>query len=416
MKNGEPTIAALDIGSTKVVVIVGQIQEGMIQIIGVGRSQNTGLRRGTVVDIEETVSSISGALEDAQRTSGIEIDGCFTGMSGSQITSVDSKGVIAASRADGEIQEDDVERAIESANSVALPANFDILHSVPKSFTVDGQNEIKDPVGLAGIRLEVTSHVIGASASAVRNLGKAVQQSGLNIDGIIFSPLASAKAFLTKKQKEIGVAIVDIGASSTSLAVYEEGTLLHTKVIPLGANHITNDIAIGLKISIDAAEKLKVSEVDCEIENVREAEKIDLSKYERGEKEKPTRLYVCEIAQARLNEIFDLVKEELKTIERDEMLPAGAILVGGGAKIKGLQPLAKKALGLPVQVGHPVFEVSGIVDKMDDPEYATAVGLLLWGLDESHTNVSNRTKANLDFKKVSGAIDRIKEIFRNLVP
>ena len=243
-----------------------------------------------------------------------------------------------------------------------------------------------------------------------------MQQSGLNIDGIIFSPLASAKAFLTKKQKEIGVAIVDIGASSTSLAVYEEGTLLHTKVIPLGANHITNDIAIGLKISIDAAEKLKVSEVDCEIENVREAEKIDLSKYERGEKEKPTRLYVCEIAQARLNEIFDLVKEELKTIERDEMLPAGAILVGGGAKIKGLQPLAKKALGLPVQVGHPVFEVSGIVDKMDDPEYATAVGLLLWGLDESHTNVSNRTKANLDFKKVSGAIDRIKEIFRNLVP
>ena len=416
MRNDDSPIVALDIGTTKIVVIVGNVQEGMIQITGVGEAPNSGLRRGTVVDIEDTVSSISSAIEDAQRSSGLEIRGCFAGISGSQIISVDSKGVIAVSRADGEIQEDDIGRAIESANSVALPPNFEILHSIPKSFTVDGQNDIKDPTGLSGIRLEVLSHVIGASASSVKNLSKAIAQSGLEIEGIVFSPLACAKAFLSRKQKEIGVMLIDIGASNSSIAVYEENSLIHTKIIPIGANHITNDIAIGLKISIDSAEKLKITEVDADIEEVRESEKIDLSKYEKGEKERPSRRYVCEIAQARLNELFSMIRAELKLIERDEMLPAGAIMVGGGAKTKGLQQFAKKSLGLPVQIGKPIFEVSGIVDKTDNPEYATAVGLLLWGIDEVQSNVSNKTKANLDFKRVGGALDRIKEIFKNFIP
>lgn len=413
----EQAIVGLDIGTTKVVAIVGQIQEGLIQVIGLGKAPNNGLRKGTVVDVEETVSAISMALEDAERASGIALESCFASINGNQLISVESKGVIAVSRADGEIQEEDVERVIESARSVALPPNYEILHIVPKVYTVDGQTDIKDPVGMSGIRLEVMAHVIGAATPAVKNLSKAIIQSGLDINGICFAPLAAAKGYLTKKQKEIGVMLVDFGASSTSIAVFEEGALVLSKVIPIGSNHITNDIAIGLKISIDAAEKIKINEIDALVSEVKDTDKIELSKYETEEKERPNRRYVCEIAEARLNEIFSLIKDELRGIDRDEMLPAGAILVGGGSKLQNLSQFAKKILGLPVQVGKNVFELSGIVDKLDDPEYATAIGLMLWGIDESDKIVSNKTRLNLGIDKFGGAtIDKVKDIFKNFLP
>lgn len=412
----EDSIVGIDIGTSNVIVVVGQIQEGMIQISGVGKSPNAGLRRGSVVDIEETVSAISGALEQAERSSGVALTGCFASIGGNQIISVDSKGVIAVSRADGEIQIDDVERVLEAARSVALPPNFEILHVVPKDYLVDGQGQIKDPVSMSGIRLEVNSHVIGVATPALRNLSKAITQSGLEIEGIVFTPLAAAKAYLSKKQKELGTVLIDIGASNTSIAVFEEGTVIHTKVIPVGSNHITNDINIGLKITPDLAEKIKINEVDVGEEKIRESEKIDLSKYDSTEKEKPNRQYVCEIAEARLNEIFSMVKEELTNIEREGTLPGGAVIVGGGAKLKGLQILAKKTLSLPVQIGKSVFEVSGIVDKLDDPGYATAVGLMMWGLDESQTIVSNKSRPKMSFGKFGGAFDRAKEIFKNFIP
>jgi cell division protein FtsA len=412
----EAPIVGLDIGTSKVTAVVGVIQEGMIHITGIGKAPNAGLRKGTVVDIEETVSAISAAIDDAQTSSGFAITDCLASISGNQIVSVDSKGVIAVSRADGEIQETDIERVTDSANSVALPPNFEILHSIPKTFIVDGQSEIRDPIGMSGIRLEVLSHVVGATTSAVKNLSKAITQSGLEISGIVFSPLACAKAYLNKKQKEIGTMIIDLGCANTSVAVFEENALIHTKVIPIGSNHITNDIAIGLKISIDAAEKIKVNEIEVSSENVDENKKIDLSKYEKGESDMPSVKYVCEIAEARLGELFGMIKDELKTIERDEMLPAGAVLVGGGAKLKGIQQFVKKVLNLPVQIGAPVFEVSGIVDKIDDPEYSTAVGLVLWGIDESSTNVSNRTKTGFGIPRIGNPLSKIKDIFKNLIP
>jgi len=411
----EGTIVGLDVGTTKTVVIVGQVQEGMIQIIGIGKSPNSGMRKGTVVDIEDTVSAISSAIEQAERSSAVPINSCYTSVGGNQVVSAESKGVVAVSKADGEIQEVDKDRVLEAANSVALPPNYEILHSVPKFYSVDNQPEIKDPIGMSGIRLEVTSHIIGIATAALRNLSKAVTQSGLDIDGIIFGPLADQKAFLGKKQKEIGSILINIGASNTSMVVYEENTLIHSKVIPVGANHITNDIAIGLKINLDAAEKIKLNEVTASLEDVRDSEKIDLSKYDPNEKERPTRRYVCEIAEARLNEIFSMIKDELKSIDRDEMLPAGAVLVGGGAKLEGLQQFVKKALNLPVQIGKPIFEVSGIVDKLDDPQYSTAVGLMLWGIDEAQTNVSNKNR-QINFGKVGGAFDKVKDIFKNFIP
>lgn len=409
-------IVGLDVSTTKVVVVVGQLQEGMIQITGIGRAANSGMRKGSVVDIEDTVSAISQALEEAETSSGVQIESCLTSIDGNQVVSVDSKGVVAISRTDGQIQANDIERVVDSARSVALPPNFEIIHIIPKTFTVDSQTGIKDPTGMSGIRLEAVTHVVGVSTPVVKNLSRAITQSGLEIEGIVFAPLAAAKAFLGKKQKEIGSILIDIGASSSSIAVFEEGTLLHTKIIPIGSNHITNDIAIGLKISLEAAEKIKIHEANAVIDEIKESEKLDLSKYEKDEKEKPTKRYVCEIVEARLNELFGLIKDELAGIERDEMLPAGAILIGGGAKLTGIQQYAKRILNLPVQIGHPVFEVSGIIDKIDDPEYATAAGLLLWGIDERRNIVSNKSRTSVDFSKVGGAFDKIKGIFKNFIP
>ena len=412
----EDYILAIDIGSTKVVAVVGQVQEGITQVIGFGKSQNAGLRRGTVVDIEETVSSISAAVEEAEQSAGIPLTNCFGSISGNQIISVDSKGVIAVSRADGEIQSVDIQRVIDAARSVALPPNYEILHINAKDFAVDGQTQIKDPTGMSGIRLEANAHVIGVSTIALKNLSKAITQSGLNIEGIVFSALAASKAYISKKQKEIGAILIDIGASNTSIAVFEEGALIHSKVIPIGSNHITNDIAIGLKITLEAAEKIKLNEITLDSSKINESAKVDLSKYDKNEKEQPNLKYVCEIAEARLNEIYGLIKQELSDIERDEMLPAGAILVGGGAKTDGIEVFTKSHLGLPAQIGKPYMEISGIVDKLDDPEYATAVGLMMWGLDEKQVNVSNKPRLDLQIGNWGGAFDKVKDIFKNFIP
>lgn len=411
------SIVGVDIGTTKIAVVVGQIQEGMIQITGFSTVPNSGMRKGAIVDVEEVVSSLSAAIEDVEKTCGFTLSGCLASICSNQITCVESKGVVAVGGSDGEITELDVSRAIESAKTVALPPNFEIIHIVPKYFMVDGQNPIKEPVGLNGIRLEVATCVVGVSTPSIKSLSKAITTAGLDIEGIVFAPLAAAKYCLTKKQKEIGVVMIDFGASNTSIAVFVEGSLIHAKVIPIGSNYLTNDIAIGLKISIDAAESIKINEVDCIKENVKDSEKINLEEYEPGETEKPSRKYVCEIVDARLNEIFSLVKDELKAIELDGLLPAGAIISGGGANLKNLQAFAKSALSLPVQISKSSIELSGIVDKANDPEYASAIGLMLWGIDEMSSVVSNKdSKINLDFGKFGGALDKVKGIFRNLLP
>jgi len=412
----EGSIVGVDIGTTKVAVAVGQIKEGMVRITAVGSAANSGLRKGSVVDIEETVSAISGALEDAERASGEEITSCYASINGSQVVSSDSKGVIAVGRADGEIQAIDAERVIEAAKSVALPPNYEIIHAIPKYYSIDGHEAVKDPSGMSGIRLEVQAHVVGIALPALKNLSRALAQSGLEVDGLIFAPLAAAKGYLSKKQKEIGVILIDIGAANTAIAVFEEGTLIHSKVIPIGSGHITNDIAIGLKITIEAAERIKLKEIDAMVDEVKESEKIELKKYEPSEKEMPNRRYVCEIAEARLNELFSMIRDELKQIQRDEMLPAGVVLVGGGARLKNLQQFVKGALGLPAQTGKSVYEVSGIIDSLDDPEYATAIGLMLWGIDEREANVSNKGRLPVNFGKIGGAFDKVKDIFKNFIP
>ncbi|MCL5794783.1 MAG: cell division protein FtsA [Patescibacteria group bacterium] len=404
-------VVGLDVGTSKVAVCAGALSEGGIEVIGLAKAPNTGLRRGIVSDIEETVSAISAALEEAERMAGVPLSSCYVGIGGSQITSHNSKGVIAISRADGEITEADVERVIETSKTVAIPPNREILHIIPQHYIVDGQESIKDPIGMSGIRLEVETHVISGSISAIKNLTKCVTQAGLDVNGLVFSPLATSKITLSKKQMEMGVILIDIGAGTTSFAVFEEGDIIHCNVLPVGSMHITNDIAIGLRISLDAAEKIKIKHGTSASEKIRETETINLNNFDPQEDQKVSKKYVAEIIEARLTEIFSMIKDELKKINRDGMLPAGAIITGGGSQLTGLLEFCKEYLRLPARHGLPALEVSGMVDKIDDPVYATSVGLMLWGLEDT-PKVSSKFK----MPQMGGLVDRAKNIFKQFLP
>lgn len=405
-------IASLDIGSSKIRTVVGTLEEKsqVPNIIGVGIAPSTGLRKGSIIDVEETINSISSSLEDAERMAGEPINHVFLGIGGNHIESINSKGVIAVSNNSNEITEDDVDRVLEAAQAVNIPNNRRILRIIPKSFTVDEQKGIKYPVGMTGIRLEVDAHIITGLLPSVKNIEKCVLQSGVDIDDIIPSCLASAEAVLSKRQKELGVVVVDVGCGGTSVSVFEEGTTLHTAVIPAGGENVTNDIAIGLRTSIDTAEKIKIEYGTCNPQDVNDREIIDLSLVSKIDTQKVSKRLMAEIIQARYHEIFVLVKDELAKIHRDGMLPAGVVLTGAAVKMPGTIDLARETLNLPVQIGFPQ-NFDGVVDKIDDPAYATAIGLILWGSRLERRSYGFSFKG-FDIKKTfGGAKDWIKNIF-----
>ncbi len=404
-------IASLDIGSSKIRTVVGTLEEGsqVPNIIGVGIAPSTGLRKGQIIDVEETINSISSSLEDAERMAGEPINHVFLGVGGNNIESINSKGVIAVSSGN-EITEDDVDRVLEAAQAVSIPSNRRILRIIPKSFTVDEQRGIKYPVGMTGIRLEVEAHIVTGLAPAVKNIEKCVLQAGVDIDDMIPSCLASAEAILSKRQKELGVVVIDIGCGGTSVSVFEEGTTLHTAVIPVGGENVTNDIAIGLRTSIDTAEKIKIEYGTCTPQDVNEREVIDLSLVSKIDTQKVAKKHMAEIIEARYHETFMLVKEELARINRDGMLPAGAILTGASVKMPGILDLARETLNLPVQIGYPQ-NFDGVVDKIDDPAYATAIGLILWGSRLENRSYGFNLKGFSPKKLVSGVSDWFKSLF-----
>lgn len=408
-------VVGLDVGSSKVACCAGVFAEGGVDIIGLAKTTNAGLRRGMIVDIEDTVSAISACLEETERMAGVPIVSCVTGVGGAHIISTTSRGVIAVSRSDGEITGTDIERVVGAARAVAMPPNKEILHVVPRGYIVDGQMGIKDPLGLTGIRLEVEAQVIGGSTSAIKNLTKCVAQAGLDIDDLVFSPLATARILLSKKELEIGAALIDIGAGTTSLAVFEEGELIHCNVLPVGSMHITNDIAIGLRTSLDIAEKIKLQEATPIGEKIRESETIDLSKFSPEEKEKISRKYLAEITEARLTEIFSLIKDEFKKIGRDGMLPGGIIFTGGGSQLEGLTDFAKEYLRLPAKIGRPSMEIGGMVDKLNDPIYATSAGLMFWGFEETSSAASRKLNFS-NIKYFGGVVEKAKDILKHFLP
>lgn len=410
----DDVIVGLDIGSNKVRVLVAKIDDETekIHIVGMGESQALGMRRGTIVDVEETTTSISSALEKAERTSGIPIEHAFVSFSGSNVVAQPSKGVIAVARADNEITEDDVSRVIEAASAVSLPANYEILHVIPKAFTVDNQDGVKDPVGMNGIRLEVETLIIEGSTSNIKNLSKCISRSGLEIDDLVISPLAISYSLLNKKQKDLGIASIDIGSGTTGLIVFEEGDILHTSILPVGSEHITNDLAIGLRTSIETAEKVKLEYGYAKSSDVNKKDKVDLSKLDSKENQIVTKKHISEIIEARLSEIFSMANRELKNVGKAGKLPAGAILSGGGVKLPGIVDLAKQELKLPAQIGFPE-NVKGVIEKLDDPTYATVVGLIFWGKSNMD---KQKTGVGVQISSVSDTVGKIRGWFKNFLP
>ncbi|MFA5358877.1 MAG: cell division protein FtsA [Patescibacteria group bacterium] len=416
--NHEEIIAGLDIGSSAVRMVVGQRSpEQKLNIIAAAEVPAEGITKGTVVSIEEAVNSISRCLEKTEKIAGVKIESAWVGISGSHILCQESKGVVAVSRSDGEISEDDVDRAIEAARTVATPSNYEILHVIPKSFTIDGQTNIKDPVGMSGIRLEVDSQIIQGLSPQIKILTKCVYRTGLDIDDLVLSILASSEAVLTNRQKDLGVVLVNIGAATTSIIVFEEGNVLHTSILPRGSEDITKDLAIMLRVSIDTAEKIKIDYGTALAKDVTKKEEINLADFDSTLNEADaiaSRKYVAEIIEARVEEIFEKIDVELKKVDRSGSLPAGVVLIGGGAKLPGIVDVAKRKLRLPACLGF-AQNLTAAIDKVQDLGFLTAVGLVAWG-----DQLTKGQKKGFSFSRFGGSVSQVREKirgwFRDIMP
>jgi cell division protein FtsA len=418
----EDTIVGLDIGSTEVRLVVGTRVEqngGHLQIIGALSSPSDGISKGIVKSIDDTTSSISSLLEKAERLIGLPIGAVYVSVNDPYVKCEKSKGVVAVGRNNGEIGQEDVERAIEAARTLNIPPNYEILHVIPIKFTVDNQEDVKDPVGMSGIRLEVEALIVQGMSSQIKNLTKAIYRTGLNIDDLVLSSLALGEAVLSAKQKELGVAVAGIGASTTNLAVYEEGKLIHAAVIPIGSEHITSDIAIGLRCPINLAERVKIEFGNAVPKNFSGKEEVDITELARAEEveddvEVISKKYVAEIIEARAEEIFDRIDEQLKKIDRSGLLPAGIVLAGGGAKLAGLVEVAKDRLRLPASVG-VCRNAEIIFDKVNDSKYLTALGLVIWGNAFAAKKSGRGGLAGLG-NIFDGANKKLKNIFSRFAP
>ena len=418
----EQIIAGLDIGSTSIRLVVGQRMKtdsgDKLQVIGAVEAPAEGINKGVINSIEDATSSISACLEKAERLMGISIKEVWVGINGPNLKSERSRGVVAVSRSDSEINAEDVNRAIEAAQALSVPQNYEILHVVPVEYKVDNQEYVKNPVGMSGIRLEVEALIIQNLTSQIKNLTKTMERSGLNIEDLVFSALATSAACLDKKQKELGVALVNIGASTTSLAIFEENELLHTAVLPIGSGHITADIAIGLRCPITLAEKVKIRYGSAQAHKFEKKDEIDISDLlaEESFSEESaviSQRYVADIIEARVEEIFKKIDDEFKKIERSGMLPAGVVLVGGGAKLSDMVEAAKKYLKLPVSLGGNK-NVATVIDKINELDYLTALGLVVWGNQMTEQPSGGRSWGLA--KSVGKASGFLKRVFNSFKP
>lgn len=358
------------------------------------------------------MSAIGQVAANAERMTGLTLDHAYVAISGSHIVAQKSKGVIAVARPDGEIREDDVERVLEAAQAVSVPPNYEILHVLPRNFSIDSQTGIKDPIGMNGVRLEVEAQIIEGQSAHIKNVAKAVNLAGINIDDLVLSSLAGAESALSERQKDLGVALVNIGAATTSLLVFEEGDILHVGVLPVGAAHITNDIAIGLRTNIDVAEAIKLQYGQAVPDRVGKNDEVAMRQVDEAEDGVFSKKHLAEIIEARVEEIFHLVDKSLREIGRSSKLPAGVILSGGGAKLPGIIEVAKREFRLPAALGAPLG-VDSAIDKIADPALTTVVGLALWG--QANQMVQGRGWGGFSFRgldKVSASLKSFMRLFK----
>ncbi|MDP3991552.1 MAG: cell division protein FtsA [Candidatus Colwellbacteria bacterium] len=377
-------ILGLDIGSSTVKAIIAEPTSGKNFVLHAGLiRQARGIRRGMVVDMDATVAVVGDILQEVRQLSKTALKNVYLRVGGSDVRVQTSRGITAVARANAEIYKDDIDRVVQASEAVNLPSNRMVLHTIKQEFIVDGVGDIQDPLGMVGARLEVISLIIDAFQPAVRNLAKCVELAGGSIGTLIFGPTAAASSVLTHNQKELGVIMIDVGYGTTGIAIFEENKLLHTKVIPLGAGHITSDLAIALKIPVETAEKVKLSYGYAVSGEVSTKDKIDLQKIDNEAKGAPSRRFIAEVIESRLSEIYELINKELASIGKERRLPAGAVLTGGGAKMPGIVELAKRDLKLGTQIGLPnqanfEFGSSSMVEFLESPEYASVLGLILW--------------------------------------
>jgi cell division protein FtsA len=399
-------IVGLDIGTSKVVAIVGEIApDGGIEIIGIGSHPSKGLKKGVVVNIESTVHSIQRAVEEAELMAGCQIHSVYAGIAGSHIRSLNSHGIVAIR--DKEVTPGDVERVIDAARAVAIPADQKILHILPQEFVIDEQDGIREPVGMCGVRLEAKVHMVTGAVSAAQNIVKCVRRCGLEVDDIILEQLASSYSVLTEDEKDLGVCLVDIGGGTTDIAIFTEGSIRHTAVIPIAGDQVTNDIAVALRTPTQYAEEIKIKYACALTQLAAREESIEVPSVGDRPPRRLARQTLAEVVEPRYEELLTLVQAELRRSGFEDLIAAGVVLTGGSSKIEGLVDLAEEIFHMPVRLGVPQ-SVMGLVDVVRNPIYATGVGLLLFG---SQNRVQRAFEADFG-RGARGVWERMKSWFQ----
>ncbi len=381
------TFAAIDVGTTKICTVVGDVmQDGEVRVLGIGVVPSAGLSRGMVENISKATDAIHASIEKAERASGTRILSAYVGVTGSHINSMNNRGVVAIPNRARPISEDDVSRAIDGARTISIPTNRHILHVVPRYYVVDGQDSVSDPVGMFGQRLDVETHIITGGVAPMQNLQKCIDRAGVQVDDLILQPLASAEAVLEEEERSQGVILADIGGGTTDIAIFVDGTVAHTAVLGIGGHHLTHDLVVGLRAPVSAAEEAKTRHGHALPSAIDPEETVELDAFGSERRRSVYRRRICEILQARCEEIIEMVGAEAKRTGHLEVISAGLVLTGGTANLPGIDLLAEKVLDLPARVGVPSAS-HGLVDTIGDPSYATSVGLLQWAIRENIAQV-----------------------------
>jgi cell division protein FtsA len=406
-KKGErKLIVGLDIGTSKVVAVVGELAaENTIEVIGIGSNPSRGLKRGVVVNIESTVQSIQRAVEEAELMAGCEINTVFAGIAGSHVRSLNSHGIVAIR--DKEVSRSDVDRVIDAARAVAIPADQRILHVLPQEFLVDSQEGIREPIGMSGIRLEAKVHLVTGAVSAAQNIVKCVQRCGLDVEDVVLEQLASSYSVLTEDEKDLGICLVDTGGGTTDIAVFRGGAIQHTAVIPIAGDQVTNDIAVSLRTPTQYAEEIKIKYACALSQLANPDETIEVPSVGDRPPRRLARQTLAEVVEPRYEELFSLVRDELRRSGFEELIAAGIVLTGGSSKMEGAVELAEEIFHVPVRLGVPQY-VEGLVDVVRNPIHATAVGLLLYGKEA----VEVQADAAAGKAGIFGVFDRMKAWFQ----
>lgn len=404
-------IVGLDIGTTKICAVVGYVtDEGEVEVVGIGTSVSKGMRKGMVVNIEQTVQSIRNAIEDAELMAGCQINAVYAGIAGGHIASINSDGVIRVKGA--EITQRDIDRVMEAARTVPIPADREILHTLPQEFIVDNQRGIVDPLGMAGLRLEVNVHIVTGAVASAQNIVRACQRSQLEVADLALESLASAKAVLTQEEREIGVALVDIGGGTTDIAIFANDSIKHTAVLSLGGQNFSNDIAFGLRTPLTAAEKIKIKYGCCLGELVQHNEFIEVPRVGGRAPDTVSRQVLAQICEPRMDEILHLVDQIIRRSGYRDLLGAGVVFTGGAALMEGCTELGREIFGLPTRVGYPM-RIGGLKDVVHSPKCSTAVGLLRYGAEKEHSGQRRHTSHN-ESGMFESLLAKMKQWFKDI--